>query len=104
MKSWTFIENCEVCCRYDLAERDNLNEIPSSKVLALINSMTNNDGWFTYFDKSNRKYMIYESRQHFCRVNEFSKALKGYLKKGDKFLIDCFTQHISSIYEKKVNK
>ena len=101
MKSWTCIENCGACCRFDLAERDKLNGILSTKDLALINKMTNKDGWCTYFDKSNRKCMIYESRPHFCRVNEFSKAFKGYLKKGDKFLIDCCTQHISSIYGKK---
>ena len=34
----------------------------------------------------------------FCRVNEFSTAFKGYLKSGDKFLIDCCKQHISSNY------
>ena len=45
--------------------------------------------------------MIYESRPHFCRVNEFSSSFKKYLKNGDKFLIDCCTQHISSIYGRK---
>ena len=34
----------------------------------------------------------------FRLVNEFSTAFKGYLKSGDKFLIDCCKQHISSNY------
>ena len=42
--------------------------------------------------------MIYDSRPHFCRVNELAAWFKGYLRKGDKFLIECCTQHISSIY------
>ena len=41
----------------------------------------------------------------FSRVNllkkEFSKSFKAYLKNGDKFLIDCCKQHISSIYGRK---
>ena len=101
MKSWSCIENCGACCRFDLEERDNLSGILSSKDIALINSMTRNDGWCKYFNKSNKKCMIYESRPHFCRVNEFSKEFKGYLKNGDKFLIDCCTQHISFVYGRK---
>ena len=101
MKSWRCIENCGACCRLDLDERDDLSGVLSSKDMALINSMTNKDGWCKYFDKSNMKCLIYESRPHFCRVNEFSKAFKGYLKNGDKFLIDCCTQHISYIYGRK---
>ena len=45
--------------------------------------------------------MIYETRPHFCRVNEFSISFKEYLRNGDKFLIDCCKQHISSIYGNK---
>ena len=33
--------------------------------------------------------------------NKFSASFKGYLKNGDKFLIDCCKQHISSIYGRK---
>ena len=101
MKSWSCIENCGACCRFDLGERDGLSGVLSSKDITLINSMTREDGWCKYLDKSNKKCMIYESRPHFCRVNVFSKSLKGYLKKGDKFLIECCTQHISSIYGRK---
>tara|TARA_B100000965_G_C19460784_1_gene699612 strand:- start:676 stop:1023 length:348 start_codon:yes stop_codon:yes gene_type:complete len=101
MKSWSCIENCGACCRFDLAERDGLQEILSNKDIALINSMTNKDGWCKYFDKSKRNCTIYDSRPHFCRVNEFSTSFKGYLKNGDKFLIDCCKQHISSIYGRK---
>ena len=104
MKSWSCIENCGACCRFDLAERDGLQEILSNKDIALINSMTNKDGWCKYFDKSKRNCTIYDSRPHFCRVNEFSTSFKGYLKNGDKFLIDCCKQHISSIYGKKSNQ
>ena len=101
MKSWSCIENCGACCRFDLADRVELTGILSSEDTALINSMTRNDGWCKYFDKSNKKCTIYETRPHFCRVNEFSKSFKGYLKKGDKFLIECCTQHISSVYGRK---
>ena len=101
MKSWSCIENCGACCKLDLSEREGLSEILSRKDKALIKTMRNKEGWCKYLDKSNKKCMIYESRPHFCRVNEFSTSFKGYLEKGDKFLIDCCTQHISSIYGRK---
>ena len=104
MKSWRCIENCGACCYFDLAEREDLSRVLNKKDVALINSMTRNDGWCKYLDKSNKKCMIYESRPHFCRVNEFSKSFKGYLQNGDEFLIDCCTQHISSIYGRKSNQ
>ena len=98
MKSWKCIENCGACCKFNLPERENLSEILNAKDIALINTMTDKDGWCKYLDKSNCKCMIYDSRPHFSRVNEFSTSFKGYLKNGDKFLIECCTQHISSIY------
>ncbi len=101
MYSWCCVENCGACCRFDLTERDDLSRVLTNEDIALINSMTRNDGWCKYFDKSYKKCMIYESRPHFCRVNKFSKTLKGYLKYGDKFLIDCCKQHISSVYGRK---
>ena len=101
MKSWSCIENCGACCRFELAEREDLSKILSSNDMTLINSMTTKDGWCKYLDKLNKKCTIYESRPHFCRVNEFSISFKGYLKNGDKFLIDCCKQHISSIYGTK---
>ena len=101
MKSWSCIKNCGACCHLELSERSELKRVLSRKDIALINSMTCKDGWCKYFDKSKRECMIYESRPYFCRVSDFSKAFKGYLKNGDKFLIDCCTQHISSIYGKK---
>ena len=104
MNSWSCIENCGACCRFDLTERDDLSSVLNSEDIALINSMTSNDGWCKYLDKSSKKCLIYESRPHFCRVNEFSKSFKGYLKNGDKFLIDCCKQHISSIYGRKSNQ
>ena len=104
MKSWKCIENCGACCKFNLPEREDLSNILTSNDIALINSITNKDGWCKYLDKSNSKCMIYDSRPHFCRVNEFSASFKGYLKKGDKFLIECCTQHISSIYGSKSNQ
>ncbi len=101
MHSWSCIENCGACCRLDLTERDDLSTTLTNKDISLINSMTANDGWCKYFDKSNKKCMIYESRPHFCRVNEFSKSFKAYLQNGDKFLINCCKQHISSIYGRR---
>ena len=101
MKTWSCIENCGACCHIDLAEREDLSNILSTKDITLINSMTDKDGWCKYLDKSNRKCIIYESRPHFCRVNDFSASLKGYKKNGNKFLIDCCKQHISSIYGRK---
>ena len=101
MKSWSCIKNCGACCRFDLDDREDLSEALSSEDIALIKSMTSKDGWCKYLDKSNKNCTIYETRPHFCRVNEFSKSFKGYLKNGDKFLIDCCTQHISSIYGSK---
>tara|TARA_B100000965_G_C19175005_1_gene576316 strand:- start:260 stop:607 length:348 start_codon:yes stop_codon:yes gene_type:complete len=104
MKSWSCIENCGACCRFDLEDRDNLSGILSNKDIALIHSMTMKDGWCKYFDKTKRKCKIYDSRPKFCRVNEFSTSLKGYKKYGDKFLIDCCKQHISSVYGRKSNQ
>ena len=104
MLSWSCIENCGACCRFDLTERAGLSKVLNNKDISLINSMTDHDGWCKYLDKSNKKCMIYSSRPHFCRVNEFSKSFKAYLHKGDKFLIDCCKQHISSIYGRKSNQ
>ena len=101
MKTWNCIENCGACCRFDLTERENITKVLSNLDIALIKSMTNNDGFCKYLDKLSKKCLIYESRPHFCRVKEFSKSFKDYLKKGDKFLIDCCTQHISSIYGRR---
>ena len=101
MKSWSCIENCGACCKFDLTERDNLTNKLSSDDISLINSMTSSDGWCKYLDRSNRKCLIYETRPYFCRVNKFSTSFNEYLKNGDKFLIDCCKQHISSIYGKK---
>ena len=101
MKSWKCIENCGACCKLNLPDREDLSNILTVNEIALINSMTSKDGWCKYLDKSNKKCMIYDTRPHFCRVNQFSSSFKGYLKNGDKFLIDCCTQHISSIYGRK---
>ena len=101
MKSWKCIENCGACCKFNLPEREDLSKILTENDIALINSITNKDGWCKYLDKSNSKCMIYDSRPHFCRVNEFSSSFKGYLKNGDKFLIEFWTQNISSIYGSK---
>ena len=104
MKSWSCIENCGACCRFDLTEREDLTNKLNFNDLELINSMTTNDGWCKYLDKTNKKCLIYETRPHFCRVNEFSIAFKEYLRNGDKFLINCCKQHISSIYGSKSNQ
>ena len=104
MYTWICIENCGACCKFDINERPNIEEKLSDEDIALINSMISKDGWCKHLNKSNRKCMIYESRPHFCRVKEFSTSFKGYLKNGDKFLIDCCTQHISSIYGRRSKK
>ena len=98
MKSWICIENCGACCKFDLNERSNLADKLNKEDIDLISSMTDKDGWCKNLDRENKKCLIYETRPHFCRVNEFSTAFKGYLKSGDKFLIDCCKQHISSNY------
>ena len=98
MKSWGCIENCGACCKLDLAERTDLTNILSNEDIYLLNSMTSKDGWCKNLDRINKKCKIYETRPHFCRVDEFSKSFKEYFKKGDKFLIDCCKQHISSVY------
>ncbi|WP_288262491.1 YkgJ family cysteine cluster protein [uncultured Prochlorococcus sp.] len=98
MKSWTCIENCGACCKFNLNERSYLEDKLNKKDIALINSMTDKDGWCKNLDRENKKCLIYENRPHFCRVNKFSIAFKGYLKYRDKFLIDCCKQHISSNY------
>ena len=104
MKSWSCIENCGACCRFDLHERGDLSNKLSSKDIDLINTMTSNDGWCKYLYRSNKKCSIYENRPDFCRVNKFSVKFKGYLRKGDEFLIDCCKEHIKSIYGKKSNQ
>ena len=101
MKTWSCIENCGACCKFDLTERYDLINKLTSEDIALINSMTSKDGWCKNLDRQNKKCLIYETRPHFCRVNEFSTSFKEYLKNGDKFLIDCCKQHISSIYGSK---
>ena len=101
MKSWKCIENCGACCKFNLDERIDLADKLDDQDIALINSMTAKDGWCKNLDRKNKKCLIYETRPHFCRVNEFSIAFKGYLSSGDKFLIDCCKQHISSIYGNK---
>ena len=98
MKSWTCIKNCGACCKFNLNERSGLKDKLTEEDIALINSMTASDGWCKNLDRENRKCLIYETRPHFCRVNEFSKLFNDYFKSGDKFLIDCCKQHISSNY------
>ena len=98
MKSWTCIENCGACCKFDLNERSDLADKLNEEDFVLIKSMTTKEGWCKNLDRENKKCLIYETRPHFCRVNEFSTSFKEYLKYGDKFLIDCCKQHISSIY------
>ena len=98
MKSWKCIENCGACCKFDLNERSDLANKLNKKDIALIKSMTPKDGWCKNLDRENKKCLIYETRPHFCRVTEFSTLFKGYLKSGDKFLIDCCKEHISSNY------
>ena len=104
MKSWRCVENCGACCKFDLSERGDLDNKLNGSDIALINSMTNKDGWCKHLDKKSKKCNIYETRPHFCRVNEFSIGFKEYLKNGDKFLINCCKQHISSIYGSKSNQ
>ena len=101
MKSWTCIEKCGACCQIDLKYRRSLSSILSQKDIELIKSMTRKDGWCKHLDKKNMKCTIYENRPHFCKVNLFSKNFKEYIKKGDKFLIDCCKEHISFIYGPK---
>ena len=101
MKSWTCIENCGACCKFNLSERSDLEGKLNKDDIALINSMTSKDGWCKNLDMKNKKCLIYETRPHFCRVNKFSVRFKGYFDYGDKFLIDCCKQHISSNYGSK---
>ena len=101
MKSWSCIENCGACCKFDLSERSNLKDKLSNEDKKLIKSMSSRDGWCKHLDKKNKKCLIYEERPHFCRVDKFSTSFKEYLKDGDKFLIKCCKQHITSIYGRK---
>ena len=98
MKSWRCIENCGACCKFNLDERSGLADKLNKEDIALINSMTAKDGWCKNLDRENKKCLIYDNRPHFCRVNDFSILFEEYLKSGDKFLIDCCKQHISSNY------
>jgi len=98
MKSWTCIENCGACCKFNLDERIDLSDKLSKEDIDLIKSMTSKDGWCKNLDRENKKCLIYETRPHFCRVTNFSTTFKGYLKYGDEFLINCCKEHISSNY------
>ncbi len=100
MKSWTCIEKCGACCRIDITDRKSLINVLTKDEIELIRSMTLKDGWCKYLDKSDMKCTIYEDRPYFCRVNKFSNKFKEYKKTGDKFLINCCKDHISSIYGK----
>jgi len=101
MKSWTCIENCGACCKFDLDNRDNIFDILNEDEIRLIKSMTTKDGWCKFLDRKEMKCSIYKERPDFCRVNKFSKNFKDYHKYGDDFLINCCKQHIHSIYGKK---
>ena len=98
MKSWSCIENCGACCKFDLNKRNNLSDKLNVEDIALIKQMTSKDGWCKYLDRKNKKCTIYKNRPHFCRVSKFSILFQEYSKLGDKFLIDCCKQHISSNY------
>jgi len=50
MKSWTCIENCGACCKFDLKERSDLTDKLNKEDIALINSMTAKDGWCKNLD------------------------------------------------------
>ena len=45
MKSWTCIENCGACCKFNLDERIDLSDKLNDQDITLINSMTAKDGW-----------------------------------------------------------
>ena len=59
MKSWTCIEECGACCKFDLNNREDLSKALTSKDYKLINSMTDKDGWCKNLDKTNKKCLIY---------------------------------------------
>ena len=98
MRSWTCIEIFGAFFKFDLNEKTYLADKLSKEDISLINSMTDKNDWCKNLERENKKCLIYETRSHFCRVNEFSIALKGYLKFGDLFLIDCCKQNISTNY------
>ena len=79
MESWTCIENCGACCKFNLNERSGLKDKLNEEDIVLINSMTAKDGWCKNLDRNNRKCLIYETRPHFCRVHEFSIKFKSSL-------------------------
>ena len=54
MKSWTCIENCGACCKFDLKERRDLSGKLNKEDIALINSMTAKDGWCKNLDRENK--------------------------------------------------
>ena len=101
MKTWSCIENCGACCKFDLTDRADLTDKLNKEDIVLINSMTSKDGWCKFLDRENKKCTIYKNRPHFCQVNKFSSSFKEYKKNGDKFLIDCCKQHISSIHGRR---
>ena len=55
MKSWTCIENCGACCKFDLNERSDLADKLNKEDIDLINSMTARDGWCKNLDRENKK-------------------------------------------------
>ncbi len=101
MKSWTCIEKCGACCKIDLKSRRSLSNFLTKEDIKLIESMTQKDGWCKFLDKKNMKCTIYKNRPFFCRVDIFSHKFKEYKKRGDKFLIECCKDHISSVYGKE---
>ena len=104
MKSWTCIEDCGACCKFDLEDREYIYNLLSKNDIKLIKSMTDKEGWCKNLDKKNKKCLIYEERPYFCRVDTFSKNFKEYHKKGDSFLINCCKDHIGTIYGQKSSK
>ena len=98
MKSCSCIENCGACCKFDLDQKSGLKNKLSKEDLVLINLMTTLERCFKNLKKQNKKYLIYENRPHFCREIKFSISFKNYSTFGDKILIYCCKQHISSNY------
>ena len=54
MYSWSCIENCGACCKFDLINRSNLENKLTNEDFDLIETLTGEDGWCINFDKSKK--------------------------------------------------
>lgn len=100
MAQWQCIQGCGACCHLDPRDRPDLDQYLSPQELAHYHSLVGEDGWCIYFDKSDRRCRIYETRPDFCRVrpDTFGRMFSIDPSELNDFAIACCEQQIIGVY------